>query len=155
MTQLRRWLAAGLVACGHWAQAHDPAEHAGLGGQPGDSHKVTRTVAISMSDAMRFTPSRISVRRNETVRFVLKNEGRLQHEMVLGTISELKKHAALMIQFPDMHHSDPNQMSVAPGKTGELIWRFTQAGTVDFACLQPGHYDAGMKGQVQVSQEVR
>ena len=113
---------------------------------------VGDTVEITMNDAMRFTPSSVSVRRNETIRFVLKNEGRLRHEMVLGRISDLKKHAALMIKFPDMQHSDPNQASVEPGQTGELVWRVTRSGNVDFACLQPGHYDAGMKGQVVVGQ---
>ena len=84
-------------------------------------------------------------------RFVLKNEGKLKHEMVLGTIAELKEHAALMVKFPQMEHADPNQASVEPGKTGELIWQFTKAGTFDFACLQAGHYEAGMKGQVVVA----
>ena len=42
-------------------------------------------------------------------------------------------------------------VTVAPGKTGEIVWRFTTAGKVDFACLQPGHYDAGMKGLVTVA----
>jgi len=152
MTHVQRWFAAGLAALCQLAHAHDPGEHALAFGQPGDAQQVTRTVEITMSDALRFTPSSVSVQRNETIRFVLKNVGQLKHEMVLGTIDELKKHAALMIRFPDMQHSDPNQASVAPGETGELVWRFTRAGTVDFACLQPGHYDAGMKGQVVVSQ---
>lgn len=149
---LQRWMAAGLIACAQLAQAHDPAEHAGVVGEPGDAANVSRTVEITMSDAMRFTPASIPVQSNETIRFVLKNQGQLKHEMVLGRISELKKHAALMIKYPDMQHSDPNQASVEPGQTAELVWRFTQPGTIDFACLQPGHYDAGMRGQVRVSQ---
>lgn len=152
MIHFHRWLAAGLIFLCHFAQAHEPGEHAFAFGQPGDAKKVSRTVEITMNDAMRFKPSSVSVRRNETIRFVLKNEGRLRHEMVLGRISDLKKHAALMIKFPDMQHSDPNQASVEPGQTGELVWRFTRSGSVDFACLQPGHYDAGMKGQVVVGQ---
>ena len=125
--------------------------HASALGNPGDPKKVSRTVEITMSDAMRFTPASITAERNETIRFVLKNDGRLKHEMVLGTIKELKEHAALMLKFPEMEHADPNQASVEPGKTGELIWRFTRAGTFDFACLQAGHYEAGMKGQVMVA----
>ena len=104
-----------------------------------------------MSDSMRFTPSNIPAKKGETVRFVLKNEGKLKHEMVLGTIAELKEHAALMVKFPQMEHSDRNQVSVEPGKTGELFWQFTKSGKVDFACLQAGHYEAGMKGQVVVA----
>ena len=126
-------------------------DHASALGKPGDAKKVSRTVAITMSDSMRFSPTSVSAKKGETIRFVLKNEGKLKHEMVLGTIAELKEHAALMVKFPQMEHADPNQASVEPGKTGELIWQFTKAGTFDFACLQAGHYEAGMKGQVLVA----
>ena len=126
-------------------------DHASALGKPGDAKKLSRTVAITMSDSMRFSPASVSAKKGETIRFVLKNEGKLKHEMVLGTIAELKEHAALMVKFPQMEHADPNQASVEPGKTGELIWQFTKAGTFDFACLQAGHYEAGMKGQVVVA----
>ena len=126
-------------------------DHASALGKPGDAKKVSRTVAITMSDSMRFSPASVAAKKGETIRFVLTNEGKLKHEMVLGTIEELKAHAALMVKFPQMEHADPNQASVEPGKTGELIWQFTKAGTFDFACLQAGHYEAGMKGQVVVA----
>ena len=70
--------------------------------------------------------------------------------MVLGTAKELREHAELMKKFPEMEHEDPNQLSVEPGKKGELVWQFTRVGTFDFACLQPGHFDAGMRGKVAV-----
>ena len=162
MKSLPRFVAMSLVALGSVAFAHGnddhgkmPGEahegHASALGKPGDPKKVNRTVEITMTDAMRYGPPTIAVKRNETIRFVLRNEGKLQHEMVLGTIKELKEHAALMLKFPEMEHADPNQASVEPGKTGELVWQFTKAGTFDFACLQPGHYEAGMKGQVVVA----
>lgn len=156
------WLAAFLSVSGA-AIAHGDEDHARQGsaathaghaaalGQPGDANKVDRTITLTMSDGMRFSPASVSVKQGETIRFVLKNEGRLKHEMVLGTIAELKEHAALMVKFPGMQHADPNQASVEPGQTAELIWRFTKTGTFDFACLQPGHFEAGMKGQVRVA----
>ena len=125
--------------------------HAAALGKPGDPSKVSRTIDVTMSDAMRFTPSAIAVKRGETIRFALKNVGKLKHEMVLGEIKELKEHAALMQKFPEMEHSDPNMVTVAPGKNGEIIWQFTKAGTFTFACLQPGHFEAGMVGKVKVS----
>ena len=70
---------------------------------------------------------------------------------MLGTADEQKQHYELMKKFPEMEHSDPNMVTVAPGQTGEVVWRFTKAGRVAFACLQPGHYDAGMKGAVAVA----
>ena len=126
-------------------------DHATALGRPGEASNVSRTVEIAMNDTMRFKPSSIAVSKGETIRFVVKNEGRLKHEMVLGTLQELKKHAALMLKFPGMEHADPNQASVEPGKTGELIWQFTKAGKFDFACLQAGHYEAGMRGNVIVA----
>lgn len=121
-------------------------------GEPGEAAQATRTVEVDMTDNMRFTPADISVRQGETVRFVVKNSGAVKHEMVLGTAEALKEHYAMMLKMPGMEHSDDNMVSLAPGKTGEIVWRFTTAGKVDFACLQPGHYDAGMKGLVKVAQ---
>ena len=103
-----------------------------------------------MSDAMRYTPSSIVVKRGETIRFRVKNTGQIKHEMVLGSLAELKEHAKTMAKFPDMEHDDPNAISVEPGKTGELVWRFTKAGKFDFGCLVPGHFEAGMQGKIAV-----
>jgi uncharacterized cupredoxin-like copper-binding protein len=119
-------------------------------GKAGDPQKVTRTVTFRMSDKMRFDPSRITVKQGETIRFVARNDGKMMHEMVFGTMQELKEHAEQMKKFPDMEHDEPYMTHVAPGKTGEIIWRFTKAGEFDFACLIAGHFDAGMVGKVIV-----
>ena len=119
-------------------------------GKPGVAAKVTRTVSVDMTDNMRFSAAKIDARQGETIRFVVKNSGKVKHEMVLGTAKELKEHYEVMKKNPEMEHADANMVSVAPGKSGEIIWQFTKAGRIDFACLQPGHYDAGMKGLVNV-----
>jgi putative spermidine/putrescine transport system substrate-binding protein len=119
-------------------------------GQPGNPSEVSRTITMSMNDAMRFTPDRIEVRTGETIRFELHNEGKLRHELVLGEPEALRRHAAMMQMMPDMQHSGPNMASLAPGERGQLIWKFTRTGTVTFACLQSGHLEAGMKGSVAV-----
>lgn len=122
-------------------------------GEPGNATQVTRTVHVDMTDNMRFTPAEISVKQGETIRFVVRNSGAVKHELVLGTAEVLREHYAMMSKLPGMEHADANMVSVAPGKTGEVIWHFTRAGKADFACLQPGHYDAGMKGRVNVAQK--
>lgn len=119
-------------------------------GREGDPKKVVQTVKVDMADSMRFTPDKLVLRRGQTIKFVIHNGGRQLHEMVLGTLGELKEHAELMKKFPNMEHSDPNMAHVKPGATGEIIWQFTQAGEFQFACLQPGHYEAGMVGKVVV-----
>ena len=136
-------LAAGKHAGGHG--------HAEAIGKPGIAAKATRTVAVDMTDGMRFNPASIEVKQGETVRFVVTNSGKLKHELVLGTEKELKEHYEVMKKNPEMEHADPNMVTLAAGKTGEIVWQFTKAGKLDFACLQPGHYDAGMKGAVTVS----
>jgi uncharacterized cupredoxin-like copper-binding protein len=120
-------------------------------GQPGRKTNVSRTINIDMTDNMRFSSADIAVKQGETIRFLVKNSGQIKHELVLGTQKELKEHYAMMMKMPEMEHADANMVTVAPGKTGEVIWQFTKAGKVDFACLQPGHYDAGMKGFVTVA----
>jgi uncharacterized cupredoxin-like copper-binding protein len=119
-------------------------------GQEGDPKKVTRTIKVGMSDAMRFTPAELKVKKGQTVKFVAINSGKLLHEMVLGTPQALKEHAELMKKFPEMEHADANMAHVKPGKAGEIVWQFTQAGDFQFACLQPGHFEAGMVGKVVV-----
>lgn len=145
-------LTLSLISTGAFADVgHDHAKEGTAAGKPGNPNKVSRTIQVTMSDNMRFTPSSISVKRGETVKFVVKNAGQIKHEMVIGSIAELKEHAELMRKFPDMEHADPNQVNVDPGKSGELVWQFTKAGTVDFACLIPGHFEAGMVGKVRVT----
>ena len=120
-------------------------------GIAGDAKSVTRTVEVRMLDTMRFMPDRIEVKQGETIRFVHKNDGKIMHEFVIGTKKELDEHAVLMQKFPNMEHDEPYMAHVAPGKIGEIIWTFNRAGDFDFACLIPGHYQAGMVGQVKVS----
>jgi uncharacterized cupredoxin-like copper-binding protein len=120
-------------------------------GIAGDVRAVKRTIEVGMSDEMRFYPERITIKRNETVRFVLKNNGKLMHEFVLGTKKELDEHAALMLKFPNMEHDEPYMAHVAPGNTGQIVWNFNRAGAFEFACLIAGHYQAGMIGKIEVS----
>lgn len=142
--------AAGTSASGTHAGGHGHGSDDAIG-KPGVATKATRTIKVDMTDAMRFTPASIEVKQNETVRFVITNSGKIKHELVLGTEKELREHYDVMKKNPEMEHADPNMVTLAPGKTGDVVWHFTKAGKVDFACLQPGHYDAGMKGAVIVT----
>lgn len=119
-------------------------------GQPGDAAKVTRTIELVMDDTMRFTPDRINVKPGETVRFLVKNSGKIPHEMMIGSTGELKEHAAMMRKMPGMKHAESNMITLNPGQKGGMVWQFPQTGTVDFACLAPGHMEAGMVGKIKV-----
>jgi len=122
-------------------------------GKPGVVAGVTRTITIEMNDNMRYTPSDIHVRQGETIRFLVKNSGQLKHELTLGTQQELLEHLEVMKKYPDMVHDEPNKITLAKGQQGEIIWQFTRAGTVNFACLMPGHFEAGMHGTVNVDKK--
>ena len=143
--------AAALLATIGLAAAHE-GEHFSAG-VPGNAKKPARTVTVVMSDdegAMKFTPDRLEVKKGEQVRFVIQNKGALKHEFMLASVKDNDKHAEMMKKFPDMEHDDPNAKSVDPGKTAEMVWRFTKTGTFEFACLIPGHREAGMHGTVTV-----
>jgi uncharacterized cupredoxin-like copper-binding protein len=158
-------LAALLVSAGeaqaHGNQAH-PAKPAAVKkeqkdwGIAGDfkaaktAKTAIRTVEFTMTDNMRFTPNTLQVKQGETLRLVIKNEGKQLHEFVLGTAKELEEHAALMVKFPNMEHDEPYMAHVPPGKSGQIVWTFNRAGEFDFACLIAGHYAAGMVGKVTV-----
>lgn len=139
---------------GHDTAAHDHGTaggHAAVDiGQPGDAAQASRTVEVSMDDMMRFSPARIDVAAGETVRFVVHNNGDIAHEMVLGSLEDLRAHAVQMREQPGMAHAEQNAVSLEGKASGELVWTFGQSGTVDFACLLPGHSEAGMVGQISV-----
>lgn len=113
--------------------------------------QVDRELVIRMDDNMRFTPDHFEVAEGETLKLVIKNEGKMLHELVLGTAAELEEHAALMAKFPGMEHDEPYMAHVAAGQTQTLIWTFNRAGRFDFACLLPGHFQAGMVGGLNVN----
>ena len=155
-------IAASIALCSTLAFAHGDEAHAAAHpydaskveptdfGQQGNPKKVTRTIRVDMADTMRFTPADLSVKRGETVKFVVHNKGKVLHEMVLGTAQAIKEHAELMTKFPEMEHADANMAHVKPGASGAMVWQFTKAGEFQFACLQPGHFEAGMVGKVTV-----
>jgi uncharacterized cupredoxin-like copper-binding protein len=155
-------VAAGL-ATGGVSLAHGDAPHTGHAAMPsmpapeksvgsaGDARKVTRTINIEMSDTMRFSPASLTVKHGETVRLVAKNSGKVMHEIVLGTMRELKEHAEMMKKDPGMDHDGPFMTHVAPGKTGRIVWQFTAPGEYYYGCLVPGHFEAGMVGKIVVN----
>lgn len=120
-------------------------------GREGDPRKVTRVIRIDMSDAMRFFPDQVKVKRGDTVRFVVRNRGEEPHEMVLGTMDDLKQHAAIMKKTGEMVHENGGHAAhVRRGATGRIVWQFTKPGEFYFGCLIPGHFDAGMIGTIVV-----
>lgn len=119
-------------------------------GKASDPVHAKQTVTIDMTDQLRFEPEQVRVKRGETVKFVVRNKGKLNHEMVLGTDGSLQEHAKLMIKFPGMEHDEPHMAHVDPGKEHTMGWQFTKVGEFHFGCLVPGHFQGGMKGKVIV-----
>jgi uncharacterized cupredoxin-like copper-binding protein len=119
-------------------------------GREGDPKKAVRTIKIDMADTMRFSPAQLTVKQGDTIRFDVKNSGKVMHEFVLGTMKELKEHAELMRKHPGMEHDEPYMAHVAPGQQERVVWRFTKAGEFYYGCLIPGHFEAGMVGKVTV-----
>ena len=133
-------------------RAHEDHGHFSAG-EPGDPKKPARVIKVKMFEdgkKMLYEPALIEVRLGEQVRFVLENSGDEDHEFVLATVAENKKHGEMMKKFPDMEHDDPNAKRVMTYGSGDLVWKFTKRGELEFACLIPGHYEAGMHGKIIV-----
>ncbi len=162
MTRLPTFAAILIFATAPAVWAHGEATHPASAkktlsaeekafGREGDPKKAVRTIAVDMSDRMRFTPAALTVKQGDTVKFIIRNSGKAQHEFVLGTMAELKKHSELMKQHPGMEHDEPYMAHVAPGKTQTIVWQFTRPGEFNFGCLLPGHFEAGMVGNISVT----
>jgi uncharacterized cupredoxin-like copper-binding protein len=148
-------IAALFVVSPAWADAG----HAGHGqpsfstGEPGNPKKPARVIQVTMGEKdgkMIYVPARIEVKKGEQIRFVLRNNGELEHEFVLGTTAENLKHAEAMKKDPAMEHGHANEKHLDPKKSGDFFWKFTQAGEFEYACLIPGHREAGMVGTIVV-----
>ena len=150
---------------GHGPQMHAPSGDAGGQaassspshqtadvGRPVDAAHATRTVEVTALDSFVFEPSTIAVSAGETVTFEITNSGHAAHEFTLGDAAMQQEHADAMAHMPDgMPHDLPNSVRLQPGETKELTWQFGHASTIEFACHEPGHYEAGMRGQLTVS----
>ncbi|MGI9306808.1 MAG: cupredoxin domain-containing protein [Gammaproteobacteria bacterium] len=159
-------LAGGAFAAGSGDHSHGEAANIG---EPAAAENAGRTVEIILRDNY-YEPEFVHVRAGEIVRFAVKNEGRLVHEFNIGTAAMHAAHKdemLMMVQhgvlFPDridrekmaaggddghsMKHDDPNSILLEPGMAGELAWKFSETGKLEFACNIPGHYESGMVGE--------
>jgi uncharacterized cupredoxin-like copper-binding protein len=119
-------------------------------GEPADASDATRTIQVDASD-MAFDPETISVEPDEVVTFEVTNTGEAIHEFFLGDSAMQQEHAEEMAGMgDDMPHDEPYSLRLDPGQTKELTWRFAGGGQVEFACHEPGHYQAGMHGRISV-----
>jgi len=152
---------AGTSASGATASSPATSSAPGMGGgdasfaygEPGDPAAVDRVIAITQSDTMRFDPPSVAVREGETVRFDVTNSGASPHEFVLGDAAFQDEHEREMAGMGGaaMPVDEPNAIAVAPGQTKSLLWTFSAAGTLVYGCHVPGHYPAGMHGEVDVT----
>lgn len=141
-------LAVSLPALSSGALAHE--SHASYAaGEPGDPKKPSRDIVVDMGDRF-YQPKKIEVKRGEQIRFVIRNDGHEDHEFLLATTEANLKHAEAMKKNPGMEHDEPNGIQLGPNKSGEIVWKFTKAGTFEFSCLIEGHREDGMIGTVVV-----
>lgn len=175
----RKWpaLMILMMVASAWAgSAHDHSgghdAHSFDFGEPADSSQATRSIEITLGD-MYFRPQVIEVKAGETVRFVVHNQGQLLHEFNLGNAAMHAQHQQEMLNMQmkgvlapggvdhdrqaleadaAMRHDDPNSVLVNPGERAELVWTFARADRLEFACNVPGHYQAGMVGEIVVRQ---
>lgn len=141
------------VVCAFDAPAAAHEDHHFAAGEPGNPEQPARIIKLSMDEQgkrMFYAPSHITVRKGEQIRFVIYNDDIENHEFVLATTKENRAHAHEMKNDPHMAHHDPNAVTLAPYNGGELLWKFSKRGTFEFACLIPGHLEAGMHGTVTV-----
>lgn len=149
-------LLTGLLVTNVLAEAGEPghAHKVFAAGEPGDATKPFRVIDVAMTEGdgtMAYDPASIDVKVGEQVKILLLNKGALDHEFMLDSVEKNAKHRIAMQKNPEMEHDDPNGRRLKPAGTSDILWKFSKAGTFEFACLIPGHSEAGMKGVIVVS----
>ncbi|WP_431474082.1 cupredoxin domain-containing protein [Marinobacter sp. KM021] len=168
-------LSATAFGAGTHGHGHGHGHGSGAAiGEPANASEATRTVTVAMYDNY-YEPETIDIQKGEVVRFVVENHGQLVHEFNIGTADMHEAHQQEMVMMVEhgviqggtinhqmmemdmggghtMKHDDPNSVLLESGQSGELIWRFSGDTTLEFACNVPGHYQAGMYGDVRFQQ---
>ena len=139
-------------------------------GEKGKISEVSRVIQINMYDNY-YEPDKIEVKKDETIKFVVKNLGELVHEFNIATKMMHLEHQPEMMTLveneiilsdkidkqkmiemvkknPSMSHTHSNSVLLSPGESDNLIWKFTNSVKLEAACNVPGHYEAGMIAEI-------
>lgn len=140
---------------GHGSQG----SHGAHGSHHTAASETIRTVEIVAKDN-EFSLSKIDVKPGETIRFIVRNEGELEHDFTIGDAATQAAHRAemqaMMSDMADSHshgghmHGAQNAVMIKPGATAELVWTFDSGTDILFGCNVPGHYEAGMAGEFDI-----
>ena len=114
-----------------------------------------RNVVIELDDSRSIEPANWQARQGEALRLIVVNTGQATHELAVGPARDIAAHADSMIESGSGKHDHGNAVaikavSVEPGKTATLLYTFDEPGEWAMACFEPGHYEGGMKGTVEV-----
>ena len=85
------------------------AENPYIYGHPGDSTFIDQVIEIAAID-IAFDPTLITIKQGETAKIIVKNNGKLLHELVLGTRDEHAMHREQMKTL------SPTEMAETYGK---------------------------------------
>jgi uncharacterized cupredoxin-like copper-binding protein len=136
------------------AHGHDGGAAHGVtdtAGGPGNASDVTRTVRIDAGDTT-FNVKQIQVKAGETIKFVITSKSSIPHEFVIASHGEHLEHRKMMQEMAGMEMEDePNAVTIDPGQSKELIWKFGKDQDVEFACDIPGHAEQGMAGKFRIT----
>lgn len=145
------WSAALVLACA--VPAARAQEASAEAGRPGDPQHAVRTVRVHLYDTRRFTPARVVVRQGDTVRFLVHNAGTQVHTLALGTPPALQRQSQALAD-PAAVPPEGAAVRLKPGTSGRFVWQFTQPGSFQFACIEPGHLETGMVGTIIVKERI-
>jgi len=135
---------------GHGGE-HAHGSEGSLAGEPGKKDDVSRVIHVEANDAMRFVHAPFNIKDGETIKFVVTNKGAIAHEFAIGTKDEHIEHGKMMAASPMMKHGPGgNAITIEPGESKTLIWKFENAWQIEAACNIPGHYQAGMHSAVTI-----
>ena len=139
-------------------------------GEKGDPNNIDRVINIKMYDNY-YEPNLITIKKGETIKFIITNLGEMVHEYNIGTKEMHIKHQPEMQKLIDheiitfdkidkkkmkemskkdhsLAHSHSNSIMLEPKTQGEIIWKFSKDIELEMACNIPGHYESGMVGKI-------
>lgn len=119
-----------------------------VGGQPGPGSEgfvpgtasSPRVVRIVATPQLRFVPDAVTVKQGETILFEVTTMGPIVHEFMVGPAADVAADTP----------GTPEIAELGMMQTGSLSFTFDGPGPYAFACHVAGHYEAGMRGTINL-----
>jgi len=130
----------GLTIAGALPRPGPASAGPGSSGFVAGSAAAPRVVRIVAGPGLRFYPDVVPIVAGETITFEVTTMGLATHEFMVGPAADVGADT----------EGTPEVADIGMMQTKSVTYTFAGPGPFAFACHAPGHFEAGMKGAIEI-----